>query len=814
MSQEIENIQQASITDTIKSAYLEYAMSVIVGRALPDVRDGLKPVHRRILYAMNNLNLSASRPYAKSARVVGDVVGKYHPHGDAAIYDALVRLAQDFSMRYQLVDGQGNFGSVDGDEPAAMRYTEVRLRRISALLIRDLDKNTVDFQPNYDNSLNEPVVFPTCLPTLLMNGSSGIAVGMATNIPPHNLSELLGAINYLIDNRKNYRLEELLDYIKGPDFPTAGQIVGRGGILSAYKTGRGVITVRGRAEFEQHKRQTMIVINELPYAVNKSRFVEQVADLASKGSLPISDVRDESDRQGMRVVIVLKTGQHEQTVLNMLYKQTNLQTSYGINMRAVINKQPKVLNLASILLHFIDHRIDVITRRTRFDLRKSILQLEIIEALIKALGDIDQVVAIIRNSENAKAAEIALADRHALSQRQAKAILDMRLQRLTSLEQTKLKDEQAKLKADIERFQAILADPKKLQEIIKTELAEIKQQYSDERRTEIIDDDSLLDEADLISPEQSLVTVSREGYVKRTALDEYQKQNRGGKGKLGMSTRAEDSAEHILVGSTHDSCLFFSSSGLVYSKKIYQLPKFSRTAKGRAIINLLDLPSDQRIVSLMRLPQDSKAEDELCLVMVTAQGVAKKTSLSEYRNLRNAGTKALVIDDGDSLVNVVLAKPDDRVFIATRHGWANMFAVDQLRQQGRVTRGPRGIRLREFKNGEQDYVVSMTLVQSGDNVVTVCERGIGKRNRVQDFRLGRRSNMGIVNVKVSARTGLVVGSLRCKDDDQVLIISRSGNLICLPAEQISRIGRYSQGVKLMKIAADDKVVSIGTANKF
>ncbi|MBL0691933.1 MAG: DNA gyrase subunit A [SAR324 cluster bacterium] len=810
MSIEETNIKRADISKTMRESYLEYAMSVIIGRALPDVRDGLKPVHRRILFAMSNLNLANNRPYAKSARVIGDVVGKYHPHGDSSIYDALVRLAQDFSMRYQLVEGQGNFGSVDGDAAAAMRYTEVRLQKISAYLLDDIDKNTVDFHPNYDNSLTEPVVLPTKVPSLLMNGSSGIAVGMATNIPPHNLGELVDGIIYLIDSGDDYSFEELLLRIKGPDFPTAGLILGSSGIIKAYQTGRGVIKIRGRAHEETIDKRLAIVITELPYAVNKASLVEKVAELANSKKLPIHDIRDESDRDGMRVVIELKRGELTESVLNNLYSQTQLQKSFGINMLAVINKQPKVLTLVAVLRHFIDHRIDVITRRTRFSLRKALERIHIVEGLFRALTDIDAIIEIIKKAPNALQAREKLTSNFDFSDVQTKAILDMRLQRLTGLEREKLSNEKDELTKTIAKFRKILSGTQEVLNIIKTELGEIKKDFADQRRTQIIEDPGDINQADLIAREFNVVTLTRQGYIKRCLMSDYRKQNRGGKGKIGMVTKDTDLLVEMLVGSTHDTILLFSNLGRVFWKYIYELPEFSRTAKGRALVNILPLEENESIVSLAKVGEDLPIDEARAVLMITKNGVIKKSSLNDYRNRRTGGVRAIVLDPNDNLVKVCLTEPEPNeqiVFIATSFGMSTLFKIGSLRTQGRVTRGARGIRLKTIKS-LADHVVSMELVNKDEHALTVSKNGYGKRTKIKLYPVGRRGNIGILNMKVTARTGNVICSLSTQESDELLLLSSSGNIIRLGASQISVIGRITQGVKLINLHASDSLVAV------
>ncbi len=797
------NIIPVNIEDSMRSAYLEYAMSVIVGRALPDVRDGLKPVHRRILYAMHDMNAAHNRPYMKSARIVGEVIGKYHPHGDSAVYDATVRMVQSFSLRMPLIDGQGNFGSVDGDSPAAMRYTEVRLHKVAQEFLEDLDKNTVDMQDNYDGSLQEPTVMPTKIPNLLINGSTGIAVGMATNIPPHNLGEVIDALLYFINNRASCTIQHILPLIQGPDFPTGGLIMGKEGILSAYKTGRGIVRIRARAEIEEQKGgKEAIIVTELPFMVNKARLIERIAELVKDKKIEgISDLRDESDRRGMRIYIELKRGEPAQTVLNNLYKHTAMQSSFGIIMLAVVDGQPRVLNILEVLKLFVNHRIDVVIRRTQFNLKKAQDRAHILEGLKIAQTQIDAVVSLIRKSQDSKEAKKDLIHNFKLSEIQAQAILDMRLARLTSMEVDKLTQELKELLEKIEQYQKTLADEHLVLEIIKEELTHIKATYPTERRTEIAEDAALIDEGDLIPEEKMVVTMSRAGYVKRLAMDTYRAQNRGGKGKIGMGTKETDDLERIFVASSHDILLIFTSAGKVYWKKVYELPLAGRTAKGRAWVNILPLAENERV--MFCTPIENFEDPDHSILFITEQGTIKKTALCEYSNPRSKGTKALVIDAGDRLRNVSLVSEKDLIFIATKNGMALKFTSEQLRTQGRVTRGCRGIMLKD-----QDQVISMEVLQQEGTLLTVTENGFGKKSPSAGYRLGSRGNMGVMNLRASARNGSVVGSLLVDEETQLMIITQKGKIIRLKTDQIRMTNRITQGVRLIHMEEDEKVVSI------
>ncbi len=804
MATDRNGITSVNIEDTMQTAYLEYAMSVIVGRALPNVRDGLKPVHRRVLYAMSTMNAAHNRPYMKSARIVGEVIGKYHPHGDQAVYDAIVRMVQDFSLRNPLIDGQGNFGSVDGDSPAAMRYTEIRLQRITQEFLEDLDKNTVDFIDNYDGSLQEPLVLPTKVPNLLINGSTGIAVGMATNIPPHNLTEVVNGLLYYIDHRDTCSLEEILPFIQGPDFPTAGLILGREGIVNAYKTGRGIIRVRARTEIEAIKNSSReaIIVTELPYMVNKARLIEKIAELVKEKKIEgIQDLRDESDRKGMRIVIELKRYENTDTVLANLFKHTALQNTFGTIMLAVVDGQPRVLPLLDVLKHFLSHRIDVVVRRTRFELDKAEKRAHILKGLKIALDNIDAVIQLIRSSQNGQIAKDRLISEFALSEAQAQAILDMRLQRLTGLEIEKLEAELKELLEKIEWLKRVLSDEQLVLDIIKEELIQIRDTYGEVRRTDITEvHDEILQE-DLIPVEEMVVTMSQNGYIKRCPVNTYQSQNRGGKGKIGMTTKEEDFLDQLFVASTHDTLLIFTNHGKVYWKRVFELPAASRTSKGRAWVNILPLAEHERV--MFCTPISEYCEDSY-IVMITEKGIIKKTALPAYKNQRQSGTKAIVIDEGDSLTAVRLCKEKDLIFIATKNGMALKFPSNSLRSQGRVTRGCKGITL---KPGMDDKVISMEVIPEEGTILTITEKGFGKKSDITTYRLGKRGNMGVMNLKISKRNGLVIGSVLVTDEDEIMLITQKGKIIRLRVNQIRNTGRVTQGVRLINLDSDESVVS-------
>lgn len=797
-------ITPINIEDKMQTAYLEYAMSVIVGRALPDVRDGLKPVHRRILYAMGTQNAYHNRPYMKSARIVGEVIGKYHPHGDSAVYDAIVRMVQTFSMRSPLIDGQGNFGSVDGDSPAAMRYTEIRLQKVAQEFLSDLDKNTVDFIDNYDGSLQEPKVLPTKIPNLLINGSTGIAVGMATNIPPHNLTEVINGLLYFIDHKDSCTLEEILPFIQGPDFPTAGIILGREGILNAYKTGRGIIRIRARTEVEAIKNSSReaIIVTELPYMVNKARLIEKIAELVKEKRVDgIQDLRDESDRKGMRIVIELKRNENADTVLANLFKHTALQNTFGTILLAVVDGKPQVLSLLEVLDYFIMHRIEVVVRRTRFELDKAEQRAHILKGLKIALDNLDEVIRLIRSSESGPVAKERLVSGFELSEDQAQAILDMRLQKLTGLEVEKLVEELKSLLEQIEWYKRVLSDEQLVLNIIKDELIEIRNMYGSERRSEIVEvEDEILQE-DLIPVEDMVVTMSQNGYIKRCPINTYQSQNRGGKGKIGMTTKDEDILENLFIASTHDTLLIFTNAGKVYWKRVFELPAASRTAKGRAWVNILPLAEEERVMFCTPI---SEYCDDSYVIMITEKGTIKKTSLNAYRNQRTSGTKAILIDEGDQLVGVRLCKKEHNIFIATQNGMALKFPSENLRPQGRVTRGCRGIKLKE---GSDDKVISMEVVTDEGTILTITEKGFGKKSEIAAYRLGSRGNMGVMNIRSSERNGSVVSSVLVNEEDEILLITQTGKIIRLRANQIRNTGRVTQGVRLIHLEEGEKVVA-------
>ena len=790
-----------NIEDEMKKSYLEYAMSVIVGRALPDIRDGLKPVHRRVLFGMQDLKNYFNRPFKKSARVVGDVIGKYHPHGDAAVYDTIVRMAQDFSMRYPLVDGQGNFGSVDGDSPAAMRYTEVRMTRLAQDFLSDIEKETVDFTPNYDDSLLEPVILPTTIPNLLINGSSGIAVGMATNIPPHNLSEVSSAIIQLID-KPEIDLEELITVIHGPDFPTAGFILGRDGIIEAYKTGRGIIKIRGRAFVEKAgKGREKIVISELPYQVNKTKLLEKMADLVKDKKIEgVADIRDESDRDGMRVVIEIKKDGKALVILNRLYKFTQMEVSFGIILLSIVNGRPQILTLKGILEHFVAHRREIIIRRTIYDLRRSEERAHILEGLIRALDVLDDVIELIRSSSDPKEAKNRLISEFDLSDIQSQAILDMRLQRLTGLEREKINSEYNDLIKNIERFKAILNSPTMVLQIVKDEMKEIWEKYGDDRRTEILQDTGDIDLEDLIAQEDMVVTISHEGYIKRNPISLYRAQRRGGKGMTGVKPKAEDFVELLFVASSHDYFLFFTNKGRVYWKKVHEIPEASRISRGKAIVNLLDLKRGERVATTLTVKDFEQGK---YAVMATKKGLVKKTELESYSHPRSGGIVALKIRDDDELIGVRVSSGEQDIFLTTRQGKSIRFHESDLRGMGRVAAGNIGIRI-----DPADEVVGMEALREGATILTVTQNGYGKRTRTEEYRHQSRGGKGILTIKASKRNGPVVYSYQVTDQDQLMIITGLGKIIRLRVADISVIGRNTQGVKLINLGENEHVVGI------
>jgi len=797
-----ENLIPINIEEEMRRSYLDYAMSVIVGRALPDVRDGLKPVHRRVLFAMHHTGNTADKPYRKSARAVGTVIGRYHPHGDSAVYDTIVRLAQDFSMRCPLVDGQGNFGSVDGDPPAAMRYTEIRLQKLAHEILRDIDKETVEFVENYDGSDQEPTILPAGFPNLLVNGSAGIAVGMATNIPPHNLGEVVDAIKLLVEN-PDAGLPELLQVIPGPDFPTAGLIQGEAGIHQAYATGRGRIRVRGRASVEPHPRRKdreIIVVRELPYQVNKAQLIEEMAHLVRDKRIEgISDLRDESDRDGIRMVIELKRGENAEVILNQLYKFTKLQTTFGVISLALVNGRPQLLPLKDMLRHFIDFRREVVVRRTAFDLRKAEARAHILEGLKKAIDNLDEVVALIRAAKTPAEAKEGLRSTFEFSEIQAQAILDMRLQRLTGLERQKIVDEYEEILKQIERLKQILASEALQFRIVVDELDEIKTRFGDPRRTEIepVSDEITLE--DLIEEEEMVITVSHDDYVKRTSLSTYRSQRRGGKGRIGMSTREEDAIKQVFVASTHDYVLIFTTLGRVHWIKVFALPEVGSAGKGKAVVNLLRLQSDERVAAMLSVRE---FEEDRFVVLATRRGLIKKTSLSAFSRPRAGGIIATTIEDGDHLLAATLTGGSDEIFMATARGKSIRFNEGDVRPMGRNARGVIGIRA-----GDDDEVVTAEVLSGKTEILTVTANGYGKRTPIGEYRLQSRGGSGIINMRTTARNGAVVASMAVDADDHMLLITKSGKIIRMNVVGISRIGRATQGVRVIQTADEDVVVS-------
>ncbi|MCI7091872.1 MAG: DNA gyrase subunit A [Veillonellaceae bacterium] len=785
----------------MRNSYIDYAMSVIVSRALPDVRDGLKPVHRRILYAMQEAGMTSGKPYKKSARIVGEVLGKYHPHGDSSVYDAIVRMAQDFSMRYMLADGHGNFGSVDGDPPAAMRYTEVRMAKIAELMLQDIDKDTVDFVPNYDESLKEPSVLPSKFPELLVNGTSGIAVGMATNIPPHNMSEVIDGVLMLIDN-PDASVEELMTVIKGPDFPTGGLIMGTTGIRDAYTTGRGSVKMRAKAHIETMSNgKPRIVVTELPYQVNKSRLIEKIAELARDKQIEgITDLRDESDRKGMSIVIELRKDINPDIMLNQLYKHTQLQDTFGVIMLALVDNQPRILTLKQVLHYYIQHQEDVITRRTRYELSKAEARAHILEGLTIALDHLDAVITTIRESQTADIARNALMDGFKLSEKQAQAILDLRLQRLTGLEREKIEEEYQEVLKKIEWLKSVLADESKIMTIIKEELTAVKEKYGDARRTTITYDMSEMSEEDLIADEDVVLTISHNNYIKRMKLDTYNKQNRGGQGILGMSTKEGDFVENILITTTHHTILFFTSRGRVHYLKAYQIAEASRQARGTALINLLKLDKGEKITAVLQVREYNPAK---FLFMATRKGIVKKVQLSEFNTTRKLGVIALKLDDDDELIGVKQTDGQKQIVIGTRNGYAIIFDEEEVRSMGRIARGVKGIKLRDG-----DEVVGMDTIKRDSEILTVTAGGYGKRTKVEEYTTHHRGAMGVINLRVTEKTGEVIGLKVVRDGQELMLISTNGIIIRTGLDKISVIGRASQGVIIMKTAEDDKVASM------
>ncbi|MBT5632004.1 MAG: DNA gyrase subunit A [Nitrospina sp.] len=798
-----ETINQINIDDEMKSSYLDYAMSVIIGRALPDIRDGLKPVHRRALFAMHETGNVSNKPYKKSARIVGDVMGKYHPHGDQAIYDTIVRMAQEFSLRYPLVDGQGNFGSIDGDSAAAMRYTEIRMEEITGELLRDLEKDTVQFIPNYDDSLEEPSVLPASFPHLLVNGSSGIAVGMATNIPPHNLSEVIDSAIHVIEN-PDCSVEDLIEIVPGPDFPTRGVILGRNGIRSAYRTGRGIIRVRGRAEIEPMEKgdRERIIINELPYQVNKAKLVEKIAELVRDKRLEgISDLRDESDRDGIRVVVELKKGVMGQVVLNSIYKNTQLQDTFGVILLALVNQQPRVLNLKEFLHYFILFRKEVVTRRTEFDLRKAREKEHILEGLATALDNLDAVVQLIRNAEDPATARDGLMAEFGLSEIQAKAILEMRLQRLTGLERQKIIEDLEETQNRIKELLNILAHEEVKLTIIKEELTEIRNKYGNERRTEIVDtDEGDIDIEDLIADEDVVVVYTRSGYIKRQTVDNYRAQRRGGKGIRGMNLKEEDVVEKLFIASTLSHLLVFTSTGKIHWLRVFSIPEVSRIAKGKSIANLLRLQPGESIASILSVRE---FEEDKFVMVATERGIVKKTSLMAYSKPRQGGIIGLTIDDGDRVIGAELCDGESDILLATAKGFSIRFSEKEVRPIGRTGRGVRGIRLKK-----EDEVVGAEIVHPGNKLLTVTSRGYGKRTQMEEYPVQGRGGLGVMTIRCNEKIGTVVGIQQVDESDQLLVITSDGNIVRMRVNEISLIGRNTQGVRLVGIGEGNQVVSI------
>jgi DNA gyrase subunit A len=804
-TQNIQNRLPVKLEEEMQKSYMDYAMSVIIGRALPDVRDGLKPVHRRVLYAMYDLSNDWNKPFKKSARIVGDVIGKYHPHGDMAVYDALVRMAQDFSLRYPLINGQGNFGSIDGDPPAAMRYTEVRMARLASELLSDIEKKTVEFAPNYDGSLTEPTILPARFPNLLVNGSSGIAVGMATNIPPHNLQEVIAAAIAVIQNPE-ITIEDLMVIIPGPDFPTAGFILGQSGIREAYLTGKGTIQLRARALIERQKRteREAVVITELPYQVNKARLLEKIAELVQEKRIEgISDLRDESDREGMRIVIELKREAVAQVVLNQLFKHTQMQVTFGIILLAIVHGQPQTLNLKELIQQFINHRKEVVTRRSQFELGKAEANAHILEGLKIALDNLDRVISLIRSSKTPKDAKEGLMAKFSLSEAQAQAILEMRLQRLTNLEREKINEEYKEVIQLIARLREILSNERLLFNLIGEELREIKERYGDERRTLIIEEAQEINLEDLIVEEDMVVTISHSGYIKRNAISLYRSQRRGGRGKMGMTTKEEDFVEHLFVASTHSYILFFTDAGKVFWLKVHEIPQAGRMSRGKAIINLLNLSGEEKITAILPV---RTFEEGKYVIMTTKNGVVKKTDLMSYGHPRTGGIIALTLDPGDELISACLTDGTKEILLSSREGKAIRFSEEETRAIGRTARGVKGITL-----GKKDYLVSMDIITPGTlgaAILSVTEKGFGKRTPIEDYPLQSRGGKGVITIKTSPRNGNLVGVQQITEQDDVMLITEKGKIIRLRGEEISVIGRNTQGVKLIELEPGERVMAV------
>ncbi len=801
-----ERLGQIAIEDEMKSSYLDYAMSVIVGRALPDVRDGLKPVHRRILYGMNEMGLAHNRAYRKSAKIVGEIMGNYHPHGDTAIYDTLVRMAQEFNMRYPLVDGQGNYGSMDGDSPAAMRYTEARMTRLAEEMLADIDKETVDFGPNYDDSRQEPLVLPTKVPNLLINGAGGIAVGYATNIPTHNIGEVIDGLLLLLENPE-VTVAQLMKKIPGPDFPTAGFIYGMGGIKEAYETGRGLLKLRAKVVIETDERtdRERLIVTEIPYQVNKAKLIEKIAELVQDDRLKgITDLRDESsDREGVRVVIELKRNEIPLVALNNLYKHTQLETTFGVIMLALVNNRPEVLNLKQILHHFIEHRREVVVRRTTFELRKAEERAHILEGLKIALDNLDAVIALIRRSQSPDEARASLMRQFALTEIQANAILDMRLQRLTQLERAKLVEEYQEVLKQIEYLKSVLASEALVRTIIKNELTEMREAYADDRRTQIVKEEAEISVEDLIAEEEVVVTISHAGYIKRNAASLYRAQRRGGKGKIGMGIKEEDFVETLLTASTHDTLLFFSDAGKVYWLKVHEIPEASRAAKGKALVNLLALAGGEKVTATLAVKE---YRDDRFIVMATKNGLVKKTELSAYSNPRQGGIIALGLEEGDKLIGVHITDGQREILLGTKQGITIRFKEDEVRPMGRTAHGVKGITLEE---GNEVIGMETITPDSTTSILTVTEGGYGKRTPVTEYRIQGRGGKGIISVKTTERNGMAVGFLQVRDGDEIMLMAAQGKVLRCTVDDIREIGRNTQGVRILDLEGDeDRVVAV------
>lgn len=805
--QENNKIIPLEIADEMKKSYMEYAMSVIAGRALPDVRDGLKPVHRRILYSMNELNLTPDKPHRKSARIVGDVLGKYHPHGDSAVYLAMVRMAQDFSTRGILVDGHGNFGSIDGDSPAAMRYTEARMSKLSLELLRDIDKETVDFEPNFDESLKEPQVLPSRYPNLLVNGSNGIAVGMATSIPPHNLGEVIDATIYLIDNME-CTVEDLMKFIKGPDFPTASIIMGRENILNAYKTGRGKVKVRAKAYIEElPKGKQQIIVTEIPYQVNKAKLVEKIAELVKDKKIEgISDLRDESNRNGIRIVVELKRDTNANIVLNNLYKYSQMEETISIIMLALVNKEPRVLNLKQILVHYINHQKDVITRRTKFDLNKAKSRAHILEGLKIALDNIDKVISLIRGSKNSQEAKIGLINNFGLSEVQSQAILDMKFQRLTGIERDKIEEEYKELMIKINKLEEILSNENLLLGVIKNEMNDIKNSHKDERRTEIRHSEGEIEVRDLIEEEETTITLTHFGYIKRVPSDTYKSQNRGGRGISALTTREEDFVKHLITTTTHTKLLIFTNKGRVFRLNTYEIPEGKRQSKGTAVVNLLQLGPNEKIATLLAIDEN---DTNKYLVLATKNGIVKKTKREEFKNINKSGIIAINLREDDELIGVKLTNGEKEILLVTKEGISIRFNEKDIRDMGRTAMGVKGINL-----SKEDKVVSMNLCDDGEKLLVVSEKGYGKRTNIEEYRQQSRAGKGIKTYNISEKTGKIIGAEMVNEDDEIMMINSDGVLIRLRVNEISIFGRATSGVKLMKNDNEESVVSIAKINVY